>query len=305
LVLHLPCLARMKKKSTEISAKSLRAIPLPDWPGSASKADYGKLLIIGGSRRLPGAALLAARAALRCGVGTVRLAAPESIAAHLGIALPELMIIPLAETTSGTVSRDALETIRAQFEQCDAVVLGPGLDENDETNEFIRALAPEIPLPTLLDASAILALAGHHSGAALFPRVWTPHGGELESLAKVKLDEIGDAETFALDWARDHGATLVWKGRETLVASPDGELWRNTAGTRGMGTAGSGDLLAGCIGALLAQGLKPSHAATWGVHAHARAGELSAKKLGDDGLMASDFCERLPHALKLLRAKTK
>lgn len=295
---------KKSKKSAEINARTLRRAPLPAWPADASKADYGKLLIVAGSRRLPGAALLAARAALRCGVGTVRLAAPASIAAALGMALPELMVIPLAETSNGTVARAALETVRAQFRPCDAVVLGPGLDEDEETADFIKALAPSIPLPTLLDASAIVALTKQDSGARKFPRVWTPHGGELETLAQIEMQDIENDEEFALQWARENASTLVWKGRETLIASPDDELWRNTAGTRGMGTAGSGDLLAGAIGAFLAQGLRPAHAAAWGVHAHARAGELAAKKQGDDGLIASDFCERLPQALKLLRAQT-
>jgi NAD(P)H-hydrate epimerase len=218
--------------------------------------------------------------------------------------MPELMVIPLEETTQGTVSTAALDTVRAQFGPCDAVVLGPGLDENDETTDFIREIAPEIPLPTLLDASAISALTGRKSGALHFPRVWTPHGGELQILANIKLDEIEDDEAFAISWAHENASTLVWKGRDTLIASPDGELWRNTAGTRGRGTAGSGDLLTGCIGALLAQGLEPPHAAAWGVYTHARAGELAAQERGDDGMMASDFCERLPHALKMLREQT-
>ncbi|HEX8550598.1 MAG TPA: NAD(P)H-hydrate dehydratase [Abditibacteriaceae bacterium] len=289
------------RKAIEINENSLRQTPLPDWPDSASKADYGKLLIIGGSRRLPGAAILSARAALRCGVGTVRLAAPQSIATQIGIAVPELMVIPLAETERGTVSMEALDTVRAQFGPCDAVVFGPGLDSDEETDEFIRALAPEIPLPTLLDASAILALAGKQSGAQKFARVWTPHGGELETLADIKLDEVDDEEAFALEWAQKNASTLVWKGRDTLIVSPTGEIWRNTAGTRGMGTAGSGDVLTGAIGALLAQGMEPPHAAVWGVHTHARAGELGAKEQGDDGMMASDFLERLPHAVKMLR----
>ena len=252
-----------------------------------------------------GAAILAARAALRSGVGTVRVAAPGSVASFIGAACPELMIVPLEETSRGTVSLVALETVRAQFAPCDAVVFGPGLDADEETDTFIRRLAPEIPLPTLLDASAIIALAGHESGAENFARIWTPHGGELETLATTKLNEIPDANKFARDWSLNNSSTLVWKGRDTLIASPDGELWRNTAGTRGMGTAGSGDVLAGTIGAFVAQGLAPALAAVWGVHVHARAGEIAAKKLGDDGMMASDFLECLPHAIRNLRRKTK
>lgn len=296
---------KKREKLLKITPAALRQIPLPAWPHDADKADYGKLLLIAGSRRLPGAALLAARAALRCGVGTVRLATPKNIATALGIALPELMVIPLEETANGTIALAALDAIRTQFEPCDAVVLGPGLDEDDETADFIRALAPEISLPTLFDASAIVALAGRDSGAKLFPRVWTPHDTELEILADVKLEEIQDPSAFALQWAQDNKSTLVWKGAETLIASANHELWRNTAGTRGMGTAGSGDVLAGAIGALLAQGMVSAHASVWGVYAHTRAGETAAAELGDDGMMASDLCEKLAGAVKGLRAETE
>lgn len=291
-----------------IDRDSLRSMPLPEYSDEASKADYGKLLVIAGSRRLPGPAILAARAALRCGCGTVRVAAPESIAIHIGVAVPELMMIPLPETANGTASRAAYEIIEAQYEPCDAIVLGPGLDEHDETNELARLIASEASLPMLLDAQALLAIASNKKldfGASKAARVLTPHPGELSTLLGRKTDDIqSQREKVAAGFARDYDVTLVFKGRETLVSAPDGTLLKNQAGTRGMGTAGSGDVLAGAIGGLLTQGMPPAHAAAWGVHLHALAGEAAQKELGDDGMMARDFLEMLPRVLRYMRAAT-
>ncbi len=320
----------------------LKSLPLPHYEDDASKHDYGKLLVIAGSQRLPGAAILAARAALRCGCGTVRVAAPQSVALHIGVAVPELMVLPLPETAQGTLVRAGWEQLQAQFALCDAVVIGPGLDEAPETAELIRQVVAEAPLPLLLDASALLALVGDEDakskgdasallalvgdedakskgksdsekpapcGSDKAPRVWTPHPGEMKKLLGASSADV-DLETeesrihVALDFAQRHNSTLVLKGRETLVAAPDGEVFKNTAGTRGLGTAGSGDVLAGVIGGLLAQGMDAARGAMWGVHLHALAGEAAQKDLGDDGMMARDFLERLPIVLRFLRRAT-
>jgi NAD(P)H-hydrate epimerase len=272
-----------------ITPTLLRAHPLRQFTDDASKADYGKLLIVGGSARLLGAALLCARAALRAGCGTVRLAAPQSVASVLGAACPELMMIPLPETKRGTVAKGAAQVLVEQWPPCDAAVIGPGLDEDDETLEISRSFVKWCPLPTVVDASAIAA-ASTCDFAGL--RVVTPHPGEMKSLVDDFEPETG--EQTARDWAASRNAVLVLKGRATIIASPGGEAWRNTAGTRGLGTAGSGDVLAGIIGALLAQGNAPELAAMYGVHLHALAGEDAARERGDDGMMASDFLERLP-----------
>lgn len=292
-----------------INPQLLSAMPLSAWGDDASKADYGKLLLIAGSARLPGPAILAARAALRVGCGTVRVAAPKSVATLIGIAVPELMVIPLPETSSGTVAADALAVIEAQYKPCDAAIIGPGLDEHDTTNELCRQLIAEVPLPAVIDAQALLAYAEQadtaDNGTSKNARVWTPHEGELKTLIGQSLEDLGvSREEFAPTFARQQNSTLVLKGRETLIATPDGALYKNTAGTRGMGTAGSGDILAGIIGGLLAQGVEAPRAAVWGVHLHALAGEAAAQKCGDDGMMASDMLEFLPLVLRDLRART-
>src|SRR5919108_1573248 len=136
-----------------------RELPLPAYAEAASKADRGKLLLIAGSRRLPGAALLAARAALRAGAGTVRLAAPAGLAAALGVALPELMVLPLPETPSGTVALAALTAVEAQYGAVQAAVVGPGLDEHDEAHELARRVVAGAPVPLVVGAGAPLARA--------------------------------------------------------------------------------------------------------------------------------------------------
>lgn len=291
-----------------VTPELLKTMPLPAWGDDASKDDYGKLLIIAGSARLPGAAILAARAALRVGCGTVRVAAPAGVASHIGVAVPELMVIPLAETTTGTVALTALMDVEQQYGPCDAAVLGPGLDSHDDTNQLALQVMADIPLPTLIDAQALTALAEaqkHGSvdyGTGKAPRVLTPHPGEMSRLMDRPVEEIeSQREETATAFARDKNSTLVFKGRETLIASPDGSLYKNTAGTRGLGTAGSGDVLAGIIGSFLAQGLDATRAAVWGVHLHALAGEAAATELGDDGMMAHDFLERLPFVMRDLR----
>ncbi len=294
-----------------VTTELLKTLPLVEHGDDASKADRGKLLIVAGSPRLPGAAILAARAALRVGCGTVRVAAPASVATLIGIVVPELMVLPLPETSSGTPSLAALALLEEQYGSCDAAVVGPGMGEDEETDRLARRLVEEMPLPLVVDAQALLALApmtpGHPLGAPS-PRILTPHAGEMAALSGMSVDAIeADREGIASRFAGEWGTILLLKGRETLiVSSPSrdaeaGDSYRNTAGTPGLGTAGSGDVLAGVIGGLLAQGNEPLAAAVWGVHLHALAGEAAAGDEGDDGMIASDIVDRLPRALRALR----
>ena len=296
-----------------ITPELLAAMPLPDYGAAADKADRGKLLVIAGSRRLPGAAILVARAALRTGCGTVRVAAPASVAMPIGVALPELMVLPLPETPAGTIALEALDEIEAQYEACSAMVFGPGLDEHEATDELAWRIFQGAPLPLLVDAQALLAVARRwqeerRAEPPASPRMFTPHEVEMRTLSGEDVPEEGQDETgreaLARRWAQHLSATLVLKGRETLIAAPDGALYRNTAGTRGLGAAGSGDTLAGIIGSLLAQGLEPPRAATWGVYLHALAGEAVSADFGEDGLLASDWVDRLPRVLRRLRSSS-
>jgi hydroxyethylthiazole kinase-like uncharacterized protein yjeF len=294
--------------ATEINLEFLKTIPLPEYADDANKSDYGKLLLVAGSRRLPGAAILAARAALRCGCGSVRLAAPASVASAIGVAVPELMVLPLPETSDGTLALGALPLVQAQVESCDAAVIGPGADESEETAQLLQTLAHDLALPSVLDAAAIIALSGEKMKFTA-PRIFTPHAQEMSVVSGNDLKKIQAArEESAKDSAHNWKSIVVLKGRETLIANPKGALYKNEAGTRGLGTAGSGDVLAGIIGGLLAQmatqKMDITRAAIWGVHLHALAGEAGEKEFGDDSLMATDLIARLPGVLRYARKHT-
>jgi hydroxyethylthiazole kinase-like uncharacterized protein yjeF len=294
--------------ATEINLELLKTMPLPEYSDDANKSDYGKLLIVAGSRRLPGAAILAARAALRCGCGSVRLAAPESVATPIGIAVPELMVLPMPETSDGTIALGAQSLLEAQVEACDAAVIGPGVDESEETAQLLQSLAHGLALPSVLDAAAILALSGEKM-KFVAPRIFTPHAQEMSVVAARDLKTIQAArEETATECARTWKSVVVLKGHATLISNPKGELFKNEAGTRGLGTAGSGDVLAGIIGGLLAQmatqKMDSANAAIWGVHLHALAGEAGEKEFGDDSLVAGDLIARLPGVLRYARKHT-
>ncbi|CAF1050749.1 unnamed protein product [Adineta ricciae] len=296
-------------------------MPLPDWNDNTNKSSRGKLLIVGGSRRLPGAVILAARAALRIGCGTVRVAVPESIATAMGVAVPELMILPLAETSHGTIAASAAsKLIKEQMKVCSAIVLGPGIDEDKDTEKAIRELLEKASLPTVVDAQALFAYDIKQKPTAA--RILTPHEDEFKALRNGKEVDMTAPEPVANEFAQQSNAILVLKGQNTFIATPEGSVFKNEAGSRALGeqytseitrsninfvagTAGSGDTLAGIIGGLLAQGIEAHTAAIWGVYFHAIAGEIVSKEVGEDGAMASDFINRLPAIQQRLRQETR
>ncbi|UJR29037.1 hypothetical protein I4U23_010252 [Adineta vaga] len=291
------------KSTRTVNIDLLKTMPLPDWDDDTSKSSRGKVLIIGGSRRLPGAVILAARAALRIGCGTVRVAVPESIAIAMGVSVPELMVLPLPETSHGTIAaKAASKLLKEQMEVCSAVVLGPGIDEDNDTEKAVRELLEQIPLPTVVDAQALFAYDIKQTPIA--PRILTPHEDEFKALRDGKKTDMSALESVAEEFARQSNAILVLKGQNTFISTPEGSIFKNEAGSRALGTAGSGDTLAGIIGGLLAQSIEPYTAAVWGVYFHAIAGETVSKEVGEDGAMASDLIDRLPAIQRRLRQET-
>ncbi len=295
-------------ETQKIDVDLLKTMPLATLGDESGKAERGKLLIVSGSKRLPGTPILVSRAALRSGCGTVRAAMPESIALNVGVALPELLVVALPETKTGTLSQDAVEHVANECRACDAMVVGPGSGNGTETEAALREIVEAAPLPCVVDAEALSALGESFSFAGIkAARVLTPHPKEFEALANLSLEGADDDKRakIAADYARAQKVTLVLKGTVTFVASPDGAVYRNEAGSRALGTAGSGDVLAGIIGALLAQGTEATAAAVWGVHLHALAGEAVAKDIGDDGVLASDLISQLPFVQRFLRRSTE
>ncbi len=284
------------------------AVTLPRRDARAHKGDAGRVLVVGGAAGMTGAALLAARGAYRAGAGHVRACVPASVADHLLAACPELMSVACGETSARSLAASGLADVLAEAATADAVVLGPGLSRHARSAALVRALVPAIGSPLVLDADALHASSPAAEALVACVRartaatVLTPHVGEMARLtglaaAEVESRRIDLAAECALAW----GVTVVLKGAPTVIASPDGRTAVNATGNPGMATAGMGDVLAGALGALLAQGVPAHEAACAAAFVHGLAGDLAAAALGATGLLASDVAERLPVAMQALR----
>lgn len=262
------------------------------------KGTYGHLAVIAGSAGRSGAAILAARGAIRTGAGLVTVLTDVATANIVDAASAESMTVHVFRTTSG------IDRILAALETKDAVVIGPGLPDDEEGYAFVRELLPRIALPAIVDASALNAFAGSIEalGRAEAPRVITPHPGELARLLGSSTSEIAsDRIAAARAAAAKARAVVVLKGHQTLVATPDGEVRVNPTGNAGMASGGMGDVLSGMIGALLAQGAEPADAAAAAVWLHGFTGDLLAEETADIGLAARDVAESIPRAIRKLR----
>jgi ADP-dependent NAD(P)H-hydrate dehydratase / NAD(P)H-hydrate epimerase len=271
---------------------------LPERAADAHKKASGTLVVVAGSGRMTGATKLIAQAAARIGAGYVFVAAPASILPVIQSELTEAVFVPLPETDAGSVAPDALEIVRRVADGADALALGPGLSTEPETQAFIRALVRECAVPFVLDADGLNAFAG--DAAAIADRkaeaVVTPHLGELARLTGPNDDRL----VAARDLARRADAVALVKGSRTVVARPDGVARINPTGTAVLATAGTGDVLTGAIGGLLARGVEPFDAAWAGAYLHGVAG-LVAGQATAEGTVAGDVASRLPEALELVR----
>ncbi|WP_123039265.1 NAD(P)H-hydrate dehydratase [Cohnella candidum] len=264
------------------------------------KGTYGHALIVAGSRPMSGAGLLCARAALRAGSGLVTWAVPELLALPLAGRLPEAMIRGLPDGGSGEWSGVPAAQVAALAAGKQAVVVGPGLGRWPGDAAWLRELWESVDAPLVLDADALNMLADAGDFPASWPRrergaVLTPHPGEMARLSGLSAREVqADRIGLARRYAERLGAALVLKGARTVVAGPDGSAYVNTTGNPGMATGGSGDVLAGVIGALLAQGWDAMQAAAGGVYWHGAAGDrAAASREFPASLIAGDIIERL------------
>ncbi|MBI5708762.1 MAG: NAD(P)H-hydrate dehydratase [Candidatus Eisenbacteria bacterium] len=276
---------------------------IPQRDPRAHKGSVGRVLVVGGSPGLTGAVALAARAASRAGAGYVQAAVPASLNDILEVKLTEEMTIPVPEAPQRTLALAALTPVLARAAEVDALVLGSGLSLGRECAELVRRLAAQAPAPFVLDADGLNAFAGAAGspGAGAAPRVLTPHLGEMarltgESVAALEAGRLDACREWAVRW----GCVVVLKGAPTVTASADGRATVNPTGNPGMATAGMGDVLAGVIAALLAQGLAPYDAARAGVFVHGLAGDLCARDRGAVGFTAGDAAGMLPAALREL-----
>jgi NAD(P)H-hydrate epimerase len=269
------------------------------------KGDYGHVLILAGSGRFSGAALLCAEAALRAGAGLVTLGLPKSINLALIRSKPrEVMTFPLAETKEGTLGLPAFAKISSMLEQADVLVIGPGLGNNKSTYALIRKVIDRCALPAVIDADALGALNKNlkilkkHKGAI----VLTPHQKEIARLFGLDIAKVRkNRKLIAQKYAKYYNNIVILKGHNSLVAGSRGEFYVNKTGNPGMATAGSGDVLSGIVGAFMGQGLDAFRAAKYATYIHGLAGDIAAKDKTQMGLIASDIINRIPDALKRCR----
>jgi len=277
---------------SDMFAVTADAVRLPRRPRVSHKGDYGRVLILGGSVGYTGAPLFAAQAAVRSGAGLVFLGVPESVYPIVAAGCRETMPFPLPDV-GGMLAPAAWDAIAEKLAGCDVCLVGPGLGRSPETEALVLRLLRESPVPLILDADGINALAGHINelDEANVPVFLTPHAGEFARLGGV----IGaDRLAAARGFAEAHRCTLVLKGHRTVTALPDGRVYVNTGGNPGMARGGTGDVLAGVLAAFLGQKLP-----VWdGVFVHSAAGDLAAAELGEYGMTPSDLLDRLPAVLK-------
>lgn len=279
-------------------------LPLPD-PGGGKK-QRGRVLVVAGSRGIPGAAVLAASAALRAGAGKVTIATPACIAQPMAFAVPESLVIAMKETDAGGIAvhgLDALDELAELEDRIQAVLIGPGLPYDDATRGLTAALLEKFSEAAIvLDAGAMsVARTGiRFAGSVLL----TPHAGEMASLTGGTKDAVlADAQAAALDAARTWHSVVALKGAVTWIAAPDARAWRHEGGNVGLGISGSGDVLSGLIAGLAARGAPLEQASVWGVALHARAGDKLAKRLGVLGYLAREIPAEVPALMAALGAR--
>lgn len=273
--------------------KVLSILPVRD--ENAHKGDFGKILLLCGSRGFTGAAYLAAMGALRSGAGLVYLGVPESIYTIEAVKLNEPVVFPLPDT-GGKLCAEAIPEIRERLPNLDAVLIGCGLGQSDGTFAVVKAVLESAECPVVVDADGINALAAHKDilRGRTYPTILTPHDGEFRRLGgTIGQDRLFSAKTLA----RELGCIVLLKGHETCIT--DGEAaYINHTGNPGMAVGGSGDLLAGVIVGLLGQGIEPLTAAACGAWLHGAAGDICAEETGQYGMLPSDMLEVLPRLLK-------
>ena len=256
------------------------------------KGTYGTLLSVCGSYGMVGAAVLAARAAGRCGTGLVVSAVPKSVYPIAAAQLPEVVFCPLAEGSAAA----KMTQMQPFLKKATAVLIGCGLGNTAQTAELVTALFAQTETPIILDADGINAAARHISivEAAHAPLILTPHPAELARLLNLTVAQVQAVrQTVAKTAARRFGATVVLKGHRTVIAQPNGTVFVNDTGNPGMAVAGSGDVLAGIIAGLAAQGLSPWDAACCGVYLHGAAGDRAAAKVSQHALLPTDIMDEL------------
>jgi ADP-dependent NAD(P)H-hydrate dehydratase len=292
-----------------VDASVLRAWPLPMPSAEGDKEERGHVLIVGGSRQMPGAVILAATAALRAGAGKLTIATGASVAQLVALALPEARVIGLAETDEGGFTEDAFGKLDPLADKVNAILIGPGMQDEAATALLVRALLARLEgsnTSVVLDACAmgVILQPDREAGAGdtfrfTLPVIVTPQAGEMAHLTGASKEDISaDPDRHAAQAAQRWNAVVALKGARTLVNAPEGARWQHEGGNVGLAISGSGDTLAGIIAGLAARGASLTQAACWGVALHARAGELLAERFGILGYLARELPDEIPKLME-------
>lgn len=268
---------------------------------NSHKGTYGRVLVIATSKGMAGAGILSSEAALRTGTGIVMLAVPDSLMGIVSGKVPEIMTKGLMEDNQGCLSIESYEDIKDEFQKATAMLIGPGLGLGKDIFQLVAKIIKEYKNPIVIDADGLNAISKNPS--VLLEKcgeiILTPHLGEMARLLKVSPDDIqNDRIGYAREFAKKYKVTVVLKGHRTVISSLSGETWINPTGNPGMATAGAGDVLAGIITALIAQGFTPQNAAVCGVYVHGCAGDKAADEYGQWGMTATDIIRFIPNIIK-------
>jgi NAD(P)H-hydrate epimerase len=277
-------------------------VTLPTRNKESHKGDFGRVLMIGGSRGMAGAIAMSGIAALRSGSGLLKIATPDSIQESVASFSPCLMTVGI-ESKKGYFSSGAIDQLLEEAEWADVIAIGPGMGRFKSQQKLVETLYTELPQPLIVDADGLNLLADSDAALAEHKglRMLTPHPGEFQRLQECKTTDRETMADMALEMAFEAQVTVVLKGARTLVT--DGkDRFINRTGNPGMATAGSGDVLTGVIASLVGQGLEPFEASRLGVHLHGLAGDIAADSVGQTSLIATDLIEFLPAALKQYQA---
>jgi hydroxyethylthiazole kinase-like uncharacterized protein yjeF len=293
-----------KNNLKTITPATMKAWPLPDpaaqaEPGKEGKEARGRVLVVGGGCRCPGSVMLAGVAALRAGAGKLQMAAAQDAALHIAMQVPEARVMGLRCDSRGEIAQSSAD-VDACAKEADAIVVGSGMEMAPATRQLADHLMHVSRAVFVLDAGGLDAALIGRLGHARGPRgvIMTPHHLEMSQMLDLEVDEVSARPMeLAREFAQHSGAILVLKAAETYVAAPDGELWVNRGGSVGLGTSGSGDVLAGLTAGQAARGATPMQAAVWGVYLHARAGAVLEKRMGALGYLAREVAAEVPALL--------
>jgi hydroxyethylthiazole kinase-like uncharacterized protein yjeF len=282
-----------------LTRAALKKFPLPPVV-DGDKETKGRILVIAGSREVAGAALLTATAAMRAGAGKLRMVTVESVAIPTALAMPEAMVVGLPEARDGGFTRAAVRDIGEQADRVDVVVAGPGMAQGRTCPALAETLLRS-SANIVLDAALLHGLKHadrYRRGDGEHP-ILLPHSGELASLLDCKESEIDrDPVGCGLRAANLYGANVLVKGVTSHVVTSDGRSWTYNGGAPGLGVSGSGDVLAGIVGGLLARGADSLTALLWAVLLHGEAGEVLSRKVGPVGFLAREIADEIPALLR-------